>query len=56
MATDENPPFKEWEQLNERLKQVKAAHRRGKATREDVRKIEEEYERAAGRIDRTSGS
>jgi hypothetical protein len=56
MATDEDSPFKEWEQLNEKLKQVKAAHRRGKATKEDVRRIEEEYDRAADRIDKTSGS
>jgi hypothetical protein len=56
MATDEDPPFKEWEQLNEKLKQVKAAHRRGKATKDDVRRIEEEYDRAADRIDKTSGS
>jgi hypothetical protein len=52
MATDEDPPFKEWEQLNEKLKQVKAAHRRGKAAKEDVRRIEEEYDRAADRIDK----
>jgi len=56
MATDEDPPFKEREQLNEKLKQVKAAHRRGKATKDDVRRIEEEYDRAADRIDKTSGS
>ena len=51
MTTDEDPPFKEWEQLNEKLKQVKAAHRRGKATADEVRKIEEEYDRARDRID-----
>ena len=51
MAIDQDPPFKEWEQLNEKLKQVEAAHRRGKATKEDVRKIREEYHRAADRID-----
>lgn len=51
MAIDEDPPFKEWEQLNEKLKQVKAAHKRGKATKEDVRKIQEEYHRAADKID-----
>jgi hypothetical protein len=56
MATEEDPPFKEWEQLNEKLKHVKAAHRRGKATTDDVRRIEEEYERAADRIDKNSGS
>jgi hypothetical protein len=55
MGTDEDPQFKEREQLNEKLKQVKAAHRRGKATKDDVRKIEEEYDRATDRIDRTSG-
>ena len=55
MGTDEDPQFKEREQLNEKLKQVKAAHRRGKATEDDVRKIEEEYDRATDRIDRTSG-
>lgn len=51
MAIDEDPPFKEWAQLNEKLKQVKAACRRGKATKEDVRKIQEEYKRAADRLD-----
>lgn len=51
MAIDEDPPFKEWAQLNEKLKQVKAACRRGKATKEDVRKIQEEYNRAADRLD-----
>ncbi|HYX19935.1 MAG TPA: hypothetical protein VFA98_03725 [Thermoanaerobaculia bacterium] len=51
MAIENDPPFKEWEQLNERLKQVRAAHRRGKATEEDVRKIEEEYDRTARRFD-----
>jgi conjugal transfer/entry exclusion protein len=56
MATDEDPPFKEWEQLNEKLKQVRAAQRRGKATSDDVRRIEEEYEREANRIDRNSNS
>jgi hypothetical protein len=55
MAIDEDPRFKEREQLNEKLKQVKAAHRRGKATKDDVRKIEEQYERATDRIDKTSG-
>jgi conjugal transfer/entry exclusion protein len=50
MPGDEGPPFKEWEQLNEKLKQVKAARKRGKATSEDVKKVEEEYERAANRI------
>ena len=55
MGTDEDPQFKEREQLNEKLKQVKAAHRRGKATKDDVRKIEEEYDRATDRIDTTSG-
>jgi hypothetical protein len=56
MATDGEPPFKEREQLNEKLKQVKAAHRRGKATKDDVRSIEEEYDRVSDRIGRTSGS
>jgi conjugal transfer/entry exclusion protein len=51
MASDEDPPFKEWEQLNEKLKQVKAARRRGKATKDDVSRIQEEYDRAANRID-----
>lgn len=51
MPTTEDPPFKEWEHFNEKLKQVKAARRRGKATAEDVRKIQEEYDRAAKRID-----
>jgi hypothetical protein len=55
MGTDEDPQFKEREQLNEKLKQVKAAHRRGKATKDDVRRIEEEYDRATDRIDKTSG-
>lgn len=53
MATDEDPPFKEWEQLNEKLKQVKAAHRRGQATMDDVRRVSEEYERARDRIDKS---
>ena len=55
MGTDEDPQFKEREQRNEKLKQVKAAHRRGKATKDDVRKIEEEYDRATDRIDKTLG-
>jgi hypothetical protein len=42
MATDEDPPFKEWEQLNEKLEQVEAAHRRGEASKDDVRRIKEE--------------
>ena len=50
MSIDEDPPFKEWEQLNEKLKQVKAARRRGKATKDDVGKVREEYDRAANRI------
>jgi len=48
---DPDPPFKEWEQLNEKLKQVKAAHNRGKATSDDVRKAQEQYDLAANRID-----
>jgi hypothetical protein len=51
MATDDDPPFKEWEQLNEKLKQVKKARKRGKATSDDVSKAQEEYDRAARRIE-----
>jgi hypothetical protein len=51
MAADEDPPFKEWEQLNEKLKQVKKARKRGKATTGDVSKAQEEYDRAAARIE-----
>ena len=50
MAIEEDPPFKEWEQLNEKLKQVKAARKRGDATEDDVKKAQEDYYRAANRI------
>lgn len=56
MAGNEDPPFKEWEQLNEKLKHVEAAHRRGQASRDDVLRIKEEYDRAARRIDKAQGS
>jgi hypothetical protein len=48
MAIEEDPPFKEWEQLNEKLKQVKAARKRGYATEDDVTKVQREYDRVAG--------
>ena len=50
MAIEEDPPFKEWEQLNEKLKQVKAARKRGHATEDDVTKVQREYDRVANRI------
>jgi hypothetical protein len=51
MATDEDPPFKEWEQLNEKLKQIKKARNRCEATADDAKKAQEEYDRARARID-----
>lgn len=50
-----DPAFKDWEQANEKLKQVKKAHRRGNASQSDVKKAQEEYDRIAKKIGKAQG-
>jgi hypothetical protein len=50
-----DPAFKEWEQANEKLKQVKKAHRHGNASQSDVKKAQEEYDRIAEKIGKAQG-